>query len=418
MDKKRMNIAIVGTGISGLSAAYLLHDGHEVTLFEKNSYIGGHSRTIEIKTPRQIVPVDTGFIVYNEQNYPLLTGLFRHLGVETQKSEMSFGASVGNGTVEYGSKGVFAQRRNFLRPAFWGMIADILRFNRNAEKFIAVEEMTLGECLKKMKMGAWFREYYLLAMGAAIWSCPIETIMQFPAATFIRFFKNHGLLTINEQPQWRTVAGGSRAYVKKISESFGKRVYCNAGVSSVTRSANNVMITDTAGQSYMFDHVIFASHADETLALLKDASEQEKSILGAFAYQKNQVVVHRDASFMPKNKKAWASWVYLSEGLGDKSPVSLTYWMNNLQNLPADDLVLVTLNPGRRPAEEMIYDEHVFAHPVFTREAVRAQSRLNEIQGRNRAHFCGAWTRYGFHEDGLMSGVAAAQALGAQIPWK
>lgn len=414
-----MNIAIIGAGISGLSAAYLLHRQHNVTVFEKNDYVGGHSRTIDLKTPHNVLPVDTGFIVYNELNYPLMTGLFRHLGVETQKSDMSFGASIGNGAVEYGSKDIFAQKRNLLRPAFWRMIADILRFNRQAEKYIDADDMTLGECLEKMKLGQWFREYYLLAMGAAIWSCPLETIMQFPAATFIRFFKNHGLLTVNDQPQWRTVTGGSRQYVAKLTAGFADKIKHATPVKHVSRIANGVAVTDRKRLTLFFDQVIFASHADETLQLLADATEEEKSILGAFAYQENRVVVHRDTSFMPRNRQAWASWVYLSEGAGIKSPdVSLTYWMNNLQNLPANDPVLVTLNPGRRPAQGTIYDEHTFSHPVFTREAVRAQSKLSSIQGKNHAHFCGAWTRYGFHEDGLMSGVAAAQALGAVIPWK
>lgn len=243
--------------------------------------------------------------------------------------------------------------------------------------------------------------------------------MRFPAATFIRFFKNHGLLTVNGQPQWRTVVGGSQEYVRKLSQGFSSKIQYSTPAKAIIRTANGVAVMDATGKSPVYDHVIFACHADETLALLLDASDQEKSILSAFTYQENRVVVHRDASFMPRHRKAWASWVYLSEDRGVKSPqVSLTYWMNNLQNLPADDTVLVTLNPGRRPAEETIYDEHVFSHPVFTCGAVRAQSRLGEIQGKNRAHFCGAWTRYGFHEDGLMSGVAAAQALGAVIPWK
>lgn len=420
MTQQKTRIAVIGAGISGLGAAYLLHPRYDVTVFEKNAYAGGHSRTIDITPDRQQppVPVDTGFIVYNERNYPHLTGLFRHLGVPTQDSDMSFGASIGDGGLEYGSKGLFAQRRNLLRPRFWGMVFDILRFNRRAEKYLDADDMTLGQCLDEMRFGRWFRDYYLLAMGAAIWSCPVDTMLQFPAATFIRFFKNHGLLTVNDHPQWRTVTGGSRAYVAKLSESFAGQIRRDCGVRSVLRDDSGVTVTDMTGGQHRFDRVVFACHADEALALIENPTQAERDILAAFAYQDNRIVVHGDESFMPKSRGAWASWVYLSEG-GTDTPgaVSLTYWMNNLQNLPTPSPVLVTLNPGRRPAADTIYDEHVFAHPVFTQQAVKAQGRLGEIQGQNRSHFCGAWQRYGFHEDGLMSAVNVAKDLGADIPW-
>lgn len=421
MTQHKPSLAVIGAGISGLGAAYLLHPRYDVTVFEKNAYAGGHSRTIDIAPDpaRPPVPVDTGFIVYNERNYPHLTGLFHHLGVPTQDSDMSFGASIGDGMLEYGSKGLFAQRRNLLRPRFWGMVFDILRFNRRAEKYLDARDMTLGECLDDMGLGRWFRNYYLLAMGAAIWSCPVDTMLQFPAATFIRFFKNHGLLTVNDHPQWRTVTGGSRAYVAKLGESFAGRIRRDCGVARVRRDENGVTVTDLAGGQHVFDHVVFACHADETLALIENPTAAERDILGAFSYQDNRIVVHSDESFMPKSRAAWASWVYLSEGGADTpGAVSLTYWMNNLQNLPTQAPVLVTLNPGRRPAAGKIYDEHVFAHPVFTRAAVAAQGRLGEIQGQNRSHFCGAWQRYGFHEDGLLSAVNVAKDLGADIPWQ
>jgi predicted NAD/FAD-binding protein len=418
MDETKMKIAVVGSGISGLSAAYLLHHSHDVTVFEKNDYIGGHSRTIDIAAGSQPLAVDTGFIVYNERNYPLLTGLFRHLGVATEKSDMSFGASIAGGRMEYGSKNIFAQKMNLLKPQFWRMIADILRFNRQAEKFINADNMTLHECLDALRMGPWFRDYYLLAMGAAIWSCPTDKIMNFPASTFIRFFKNHGLLTVNAHPQWRTVTGGSRAYVQRLTEPFRHKIKTGTAIVSATRTADGVTLTTKTGEVHTFDHVIFASHANETLHIIKDPSEDEKSILGAFTYQPNTVVVHRDDSFMPRRKSAWASWVYLSDGTAGTEPaVSLTYWMNNLQNIAHDTPVFITLNPPQMPAADKTYNTHVFSHPVFDHNAIRAQSKIGDIQGKNRTHFCGAWQRYGFHEDGLMSAVSVARQLGADIPW-
>lgn len=405
-----MKVAIIGAGISGLGAAYLLHKQHDITLFEKNTYIGGHTRTLQVAG----TPVDTGFIVYNEPNYPLLTRLFAHLGVATQKSEMSFGASIADGFLEYSSKSPFAQRKNLLRPQYLRMVADIVRFNAQAPQYIDVPDMTLGECLDKLNMGEWFRRYYILAMGAAIWSCSADTMLSFPAGTFLRFFKNHGLLTIRDQPQWYTVTGGSGAYVEKLTTGFKHQVRLNTTARSVLRHADGVVVTDMTGSTHTFDHVIFASHADETLAMLENPTADEKNILTAFTYQDNEAVLHSDTSLMPRNRSCWASWVYLSEQKISTTPsVSLTYWMNNLQYLPAQTPLFVTLNPGRAPNAALVHDRHVFSHPVFTRAAIAAQGRLGSIQGKNHSHFCGAWTRYGFHEDGLMSGVAAAKDLGA-----
>lgn len=405
-----MKIAVIGAGISGLGAAYLLHRQHDITVFEKNDYIGGHTRTLEVAG----TPVDTGFIVYNEPNYPLLTRLFAHLGVTTQKSEMSFGASIADGFLEYSSKAPFAQRKNLLRPQYLRMVADVVRFNAQAHRFIDVPDMTLEECLDALNMGEWFRRYYLLAMGAAIWSCSAQTMLSFPAGTFLRFFKNHGLLTIHDQPQWYTVTGGSSTYIEKLTAGFKPQVRTKTAARSVLRHAGGVTVTDTGGNTYHFDHVIFAAHADETLALLENPTPQERAVLGAFTYQDNEAVLHSDASLMPRNQACWASWVYQSEQKVSATPsVSLTYWMNNLQNLPAETPLFVTLNPGRAPDPTLVHNRHTFSHPVFTRAAVAAQLQLGGIQGQNRSHFCGAWTRYGFHEDGLMSGVAVAKDLGA-----
>lgn len=414
-----MRIAIIGTGISGLGAAYLLHTHHDITLYEKNDYAGGHSRTLDIKTPSGTIPVDTGFIVFNERNYPLLTGLFKHLEVPVVKSDMSFGASINQGWLEYGSKGMFAQKKNLLRPAFWRMVFDILKFNSIASKNSEVPvEVSLQDYLDKLGMGEWFRKYYLQAMGAAIWSCSVETILKFPAQSFLRFFKNHGLLTVNDHPQWYTVSGGSREYVNRLKASFEDRIRLNCGVRKVSRINGKVSIEDENGAAEEYDHVIFSCHADQTLQILDQTDDDERDIIGAFQYQKNKVVVHQDLSFMPATKAAWASWIYLSESKVDKDPVvSLSYWMNNLQPLKTNDPVIVTLNPGRAPAPEKTIDEHIFDHPVFTVQGLQAQLRIETIQGRGGVWHCGAYQRYGFHEDGLLSAVNVAKMLGVSPPW-
>ena len=414
-----MKIAIIGTGISGLGAAYLLHQRHDVTVYERNDYIGGHSRTITFKDRGRDIPVDTGFIVFNKKNYPLLTGLFDYLHVPVIKSDMSFGVCIDDGWLEYGSKGMFAQTRNYIRPHYWGMLADILRFNRQASAYMDdYADMTLRECLDKLRMGEWFRRYYLQAMGAAIWSCSVETILDFPARTFLQFFKNHGLLTVNDQPQWYTVKGGSRVYVDLITQGFRPQILTNCGVERVTRAHGKVTIHDQRGGTQEYDHVIFACHADQALALLDQPNDAEKSVLGAFRYQKNRVVVHRDTRFMPHNRKCWASWVYLSESQKDANPVvSLSYWMNQLQDLEGADPLIITLNPGRMPKPDTIVNDHIFDHPVFTRQAMQAQEKIGTIQGLQNTWHCGAYQRYGFHEDGLLSAVNVARSLGAQPPW-
>jgi uncharacterized protein len=415
-----MKIAIIGTGISGLGAAYLLHAHHDITVYEKNAAIGGHSRTITLNLDSKAVPVDTGFIVFNKRNYPFLTGLFKHLGVQIDQSDMSFGVSVDNGMVEYGSKGMFAQKRNLLRPKFWGMIFDILYFNKNAlRKIRGQEDITLRDLLDQMKMGDWFRRYYLQAMGAAIWSCSVETILDFPAQTFLNFFKNHGLLTVNDHPQWYTVNGGSKEYIKKLTAGFVDKIKVSSPVVAVKRSKDYVTVEDAHGDQQNYDHVIFACHADQVLGMLADASEKEQEILGSFSYQNNHVVVHGDIGFMPQHTEAWASWVYLSQNEKDNEEVvSLSYWMNNLQQLNTDKPVIITLNPQKPIKNELVYDRHDFSHPVFTLQAIHAQRSIEQIQNVNRVSFCGAYQRYGFHEDGLLSAVNVAQKLGAGIPWK
>ncbi len=412
-----MNIAIIGTGISGLGMAYLLSPVYDITVYEKNVTIGGHGRTIDISINDTNIAVDTGFIVFNDWNYPNVMGLFDLLQVPYVKSSMAFGASVDKGWLEYASKDIFALR-NMVRPAYWGMLRDIIKFNKSAVKYIESDpKISLGNCLNALRMGDWFRKYYLLAMGAAIWSCPIHTILQFPASTFLHFFKNHGLLSINNRPQWYTVQGGSRQYIKRLIAGFTDRIKCNCGVVTVTHTGGGWAVTDTHGTTTTYDQVVFACHAHEVRQILGNAHTPPP--IQNFTYQQNHIVVHSDTSFMPQRKKCWASWVYLSENKDDTKPaVSLSYWMNSLQPLATDTPILVTLNPARTPRADLIYDTHTFAHPIFDIPAITAQPQIPNIQGQNGLWFCGAYQRYGFHEDGLLSAVKVAEKMGVPIPWK
>jgi len=418
----RQKIAIIGTGISGLGAAYLLHPHHDIVVYEKNAYIGGHSRTVDVKTPEGVVPVDTGFIVFNYRNYPLLAKLFATLNVPVTKSDMSFGASIEDGWLEYGTRqpaNVFAQKRNLLRPKFWGMMRDVLRFNKQARLYLERDSsITLGQCLDELRMGAWFRDYFLLAMGAAIWSTPLAQMLDFPARSFIRFFDNHGLLALNDHPQWYTVLGGSREYVGRLTAPFKNRIRLNCGVTQVTRTAGGVAVQDSQGNTECFDQALFACHADQALAMIQSSTPEEQRILSKFHYQPNRMVLHSDLSFMPKHKGAWASWVYLSEKREDKSSaISLSYWMNHLQPMATNMPVIVTLNPAHEPRKELIHDEFMFEHPLFDTAAIQSQAEISTIQGQDRLWFCGAYQRYGFHEDGLASAVALVKKMGIEPPW-
>ena len=420
--KTPKKIAIIGTGISGMAAAYGLNPYHDISIYEKNAYVGGHSRTVNVKTPDGSVPVDTGFIVMNRKNYPLLTRLFEHLNVPLADSNMSFGSSIDGSWLEYSTQNLaalFAQKRNLLRFEFWSMLFDILKFNASAKRFMTSDpSLTLGKALDLLGMKSWFKSYFLLPMGAAIWSSPIANILDFPASTFIRFFENHGLLTISDHPQWLTVKGGSREYVKRLIAPFEKKIRLNCGVESVRRMPEAVSITDSSGRSECFQEVVFACHADQALSMIKDPSQDELSILGAFHYQSNRTILHQDLKFMPKERKAWASWVYLSEQKkGFQSNVSLSYWMNNLQPLDTKTSLFVTLNPGKEPQADLIHDEHHFEHPILNEPAIRSQDKIQQIQGCDRFWFCGAYQRYGFHEDGLSSAVTMLRQMGVDIPW-
>jgi len=411
-----MKIAIIGTGISGIGAAHLLSHSHEVTIYEKNDYIGGHSRTVDIKTNDGDISVDTGFIVFNKRNYPNLVNLFEQLRVPITKSDMSFGVSINDGWLEYGTsslKASFAQRSNIFRPQYLKMLQDILKFHKQALlNETTSPDITLGEWIQKLNLGDWFRDYFLLPMGGAIWSMPVEQMLNYPASTFIRFFDNHGLLGINDAPQWYTVKGGSKNYVSRLTENFSNQIKLNCGVKEVIRSETGVDIIDTKNETTTYDQVVFACHSDQALKLLSQPSHLEKKILGSIHYQENLMVLHSDVSFMPRRKSAWSSWVYLSKEKQDRSHnMCLSYWMNNLQPLGTNIPIIVTLNPQEMPKSVLTYDQTILEHPVFDTAAIKAQERLEEIQGKDRIWYCGAWQKFGFHEDGLASAVKMVSAI-------
>lgn len=421
-----MKIAVIGAGISGLSAAWLLdRAGHDVTVYEQNDYIGGHSNTVE--APRSgggTIPVDTGFIVYNESTYPNLTAMFDHLQVPTDTSDMTFAVSLDRGRLEYAGRnlaGMFAQKRNLLSPTYHLMLRDILRFYKEAPKLLGDKtraELTLGDFLIQQNYGHRFIYDHLLPMGAAIWSCTVAEMLAFPAQSFVRFFHNHGLLKLKERPQWRTVKGGSREYVRRILAELRGPVLTNRAISALRRTASGVTVSDAEGLSATYDHVVIGAHADQALAMLADPSEEEKRILGSFRFQSNRAVLHRDPVCMPKRPKAWSSWNYLANGTRERqAKVSITYWMNPLQNIERRSPLFVTLNPIQEPRHDLKIREFIYDHPMFDGAAIRAQGEIGQIQGRNRTWFCGAYLGYGFHEDGLSAGLAVGEALGGQRPW-
>ncbi len=390
-------------------------------LFEREERAGGHARTLEVDNGVGRVAVDTGFIVYNEANYPLLTRLFAHLGIQTQPSNMSFGVRYGDGELEFCASslgGLFAQKRNLVCPKFLGMLGDIGRFFRGAPSVLdGADDPTLGELLERLRLGSWFKERFLVPMGSAIWSTPPDKMLSFPAKSFVRFFENHKLLTVRRHHPWRTVAGGSRRYVERLAARLGSRLRHSAAVARVEtdeRGGHTVVTSD--GSRDRFDEVVLACHADVALALIADPLPEERHILGAFPFRDNEAVLHSDVRLMPKARAAWASWVYAAGGPEADRRMSVTYWMNKLQSLTAPPL-FVTLNPDRAIAGEMVLDRHVFRHPIFSREAIAAQARMEAIQGRRGLWFAGAWQRYGFHEDGLWSAVRVAEAKGVRAPW-
>lgn len=418
-----MKIAIVGSGISGLSCAWLLNKKHDITLFEKNDYLGGHSNTASIKYEGKNIDVDTGFIVFNFKTYPNLKAFFDLLKVKVSKSNMSFGIKDLDNGFEYSGNnlaGLFAQKKNFLNLKFLKMLKDIIKFNKNAIKLIEsgrdLQNLTLNDFIDDLKLGEYFKNYYLFPMAGAIWSCKLELIQNYPAKTFLQFFYNHGLLTITNQPQWYTVDGASKEYVKKISESFSDKIRLGCNIIQSKESGKKIILTDKEGGNYEFDHVIFATHADQAYQIVSDKSKDEEQILSKIKSSKNTAILHKDKNQMPVNKKAWASWVYLSKQKENK--VSLSYWMNNLQNIDHSYPLFVTLNPIEDINEKDIFGKYEYEHPIFDEEAIKSQENLDKIQGKRKIWFCGAWTKYGFHEDGLNSAIDIAKKFKIDVPWK
>jgi predicted NAD/FAD-binding protein len=417
-----LSIAVIGSGISGLATAWLLSLAHRVTLYEKEDRLGGHSCTVDA----QCGPVDMGFIVYNEPCYPNLTGLLRHLSVATRPSDMSFAVSLDDGRLEYAGTSLgtlFARRRNLISPRFWSMIRDLVRFYREAPALLRqpdAEALTLGAYLQAGGYGEAFVQDHLLPMGAAIWSAPAEAMRAYPAAAFVRFCENHGLLRLYGRPAWRTVEGGSRAYVEAMTAQIRGAAHLDAAVASISRESGRVRVRDRHGDTRVFDHVVVAAHADQALALLDDPSDEERRLLGAFRYQRNLAILHTDPSFMPRRRELWSSWNYVSRSdQPETAAVGVTYWMNRLQPfLPRKPDVFLTLNPPHSPREGSVLRSALFEHPMFDCGAIAAQRALWTLQGQRKTWFCGAYFGAGFHEDGLQAGLAVAEALGGvRRPW-
>jgi predicted NAD/FAD-binding protein len=415
---------VVGSGIAGLGTAWLLSRRHEVTLFERNAYLGGHSNTVEVASGSEALGIDTGFVVFNYKNYPHLTRLFAHLGVETQETEMSFAASVDDGRIEYAGSdlnSLFAQRGNLVSPAYWRMLRDILRFNRDAKRSLRegdADGLSLGAYLEKGRYGERLADHYLLPMAAAIWSCPTATMRDFPAISFFRFFENHGLLDLFDRPQWRTVTGGSRRYVARLAADLAGRASVSRPATAVRRSPDGVLVHAADGTAERFDAVVLACHADEALRLIDDPRPAERAILSRFGYQENRTILHSDTALMPRERRVWSSWNYLAaSGAAGTERVSVSYWANRLQRLPGERQFFVSLNPLREPHPAAVVAEMTYHHPVFDADAVHAQRLLPQLQGRDRLWFCGSYFGYGFHEDALASAVSVAHQLGADTPW-
>jgi predicted NAD/FAD-binding protein len=426
-----MRVAIIGTGIAGNAAAWALSQRYPVTVYERELRPGGHSHTVTVDYDGTPVAVDTGFIVYNELNYPDFTAMLAHLGVETVESCMSFAVTADGGRFEWKgggdtwpqtAKGLFAQPRNLLSPSYLWMLRDILAFNE-----MSVKDQADGT-LQNLSLGAYFTmrgfaprllSDYLAPMGAAIWSAPADRILDFPAENFVAFFSNHRLLQY-DRPTWRSIKGGSHVYVDKLTASFRDRIRLGCAVTSIRRTAHGVVVDDSHGRTDTYDHVVIASHSDQALAMLADADANERRVLGDIRYAPNTVYLHRDPRLMPKRKRAWASWNFLrwKRHGAPVNDVAVTYWMNPLQGIDDSMPLFVSLNPPFAPDPALTFGRYLCDHPQYDAAAFAAQKRLPEIQGKRHTWFCGAWTGYGFHEDGLRAGLAVADALGASVPWR
>ena len=414
-----MKIGVIGSGVSGLVSALTLQEKFEVSLFEKNSKLGGHSNTVTIEQENKKYSVETGFIVLNDKNYPIFTSLLKHLNVGVNNSSMSFSVSVDKGQFEYSSSyiGLLGQTKNIIDPKYWGMLRDINYFYTNALKDVkdCPDNETLGQFLKRFNYSNKFIDYHLVPMTASIWSCPTKSILNFPIKSLLVFFENHKLLNIYNRPKWSTVNKGSREYVKKIQSLLKGKIYTNAKVNKISKSKEGIRVHYQDGIK-TFDKVILACHADQSSEILIENFSEEANLLKDFKYQKNTSILHSDINFMPKRKSVWSSWNYITE-TGNSGNLSITYWMNELQGINSTKPILLSLNPKILPNPDLIYGQYSYSHPILDNNAINIQKKLSSIQGKNNLWFCGAWTGFGFHEDGVKSAVEIANSHNIHLPW-
>ena len=414
-----MKIGVIGSGVSGLVSALTLQEKFEVSLFEKNSKLGGHSNTVTIEQENNKYSVETGFIVLNDKNYPIFTSLLKHLNIGVNNSSMSFSVSVDKGQFEYSSSyiGLLGQTKNIIDPKYWGMLRDINYFYNNALKDVkdCPDNETLGQFLKRFNYSNKFIDYHLVPMTASIWSCPTKSILNFPIKNLLVFFENHKLLNIYNRPKWSTVNKGSREYVKKIQSLLKGKIYTNTKVNKISKSKEGIRVHYQDGIK-TFDKVILACHADQSSEILIEDFSEEANLLKDFKYQKNTSILHSDINFMPKRKSVWSSWNYITE-TGNSGNLSITYWMNELQGISSPKPILLSLNPKILPNPDLIYGQYSYSHPILDNNAINIQKKLSSIQGKNNLWFCGAWTGFGFHEDGVKSAVEIANSHDIDLPW-
>ena len=414
-----MKIGVIGSGVAGLVSALTLQEKFEVSLFEKNSKLGGHSNTVTIEQENNKYSVETGFIVLNDKNYPIFTSLLKHLNIGVNNSSMSFSVSVDKGQFEYSSSyiGLLGQTKNIIDPKYWGMLRDINYFYTNALRDVkdCPDNETLGQFLKRFNYSNKFIDYHLVPMTASIWSCPTKSILNFPIKSLLVFFENHKLLNIYNRPKWSTVNKGSREYVKKIQSLLKGKIYTNANVNKISKSKEGIRVHYQDGIK-TFDKVILACHADQSSEILIENFSEEANLLKDFKYQKNTSILHSDINFMPKRKSVWSSWNYITE-TGNSGNLSITYWMNELQGINSPKPILLSLNPKILPNPDLIYGQYSYSHPILDNNAINIQKKLSSIQGKNNLWFCGAWTGFGFHEDGVKSAVEIANSHNIDLPW-
>ena len=414
-----MKIGVIGSGVSGLVSALTLQEKFEVSLFEKNSKLGGHSNTVTIEQENKKYSVETGFIVLNDKNYPIFTSLLKHLNIGVNNSSMSFSVSVDKGQFEYSSSyiGLLGQTKNIIDPKYWGMLRDINYFYTNALRDVkdCPDNETLGQFLKRFNYSNKFIDYHLVPMTASIWSCPTKSILNFPIKSLLVFFENHKLLNIYNRPKWSTVNKGSREYVKKIQSLLKGKIYTNAKVNKISKSKEGIRVHYQDGIK-TFDKVILACHADQSSEILIENFSEEANLLKDFKYQKNTSILHSDINFMPKRKSVWSSWNYITE-TGNSGNLSITYWMNELQGINSPKPILLSLNPKILPNPDLIYGQYSYSHPILDNNAINIQKKLSSIQAKNDLWFCGAWSGFGFHEDGVKSAVEIANSHNIDLPW-